>query len=558
MKGFFSTFIRVSIRKHASIATIAVMFSRFAGLLREMVFAFFFGAGPVLDAFIAAFRIPNLLRDLFSEGALSTSFITVFSKKCAKEGDKPAWELANQVMSYILVVVGGLTVLGIIFSPLFVHLVASGFTGEKYTYTVFLTRFLFPFILFVSLAALCMGMLNTKGKFALPQSASTFFNITSITIGLIASYFFSPEWFHTVWHYGADASKGLVTWKMSTRAMTGMALGTMAGGLVQWLVQVPSLYRLGFRFRFGFSFKNKDFRNVLQLTLPAILGGAAVQINVMINTNFASYLVDGSISWLNYAFRLMQFPIGVFGVAVATATTPVLARMVATKDTLHLQKTLGQSTQMALFLCLPSALGLIVLAEPIMALIYQRGHFNISDTLQSAHALQAYAVGLVAYALVKIYQPAFLAFNDAKTPMIISLVSIAINFVLNWIFVFVLHWGHWGLALGTSAVALWNAFALIKISSKNIPQVWNKNLFKQLTKIFISSLIAAVFAWGTYFYLLHLMGNSRLIDRFVLTLAPIAMAVGIYVVTCLILGVEEARAMTTWTSRKFKPSSKNE
>ena len=333
-----------SVRRQASIATLAVSGSRIMGLVREMVFAFFFGAGPALDAFIAAFRIPNLLRDLFSEGALSNAFVTVFSKKGVKEGDEAAWRLANHVFGFVIVVLGALTLLGIVFSPWIVHGVASGFTGEKFQYTVLLNRILFPFILFVSFAAIAMGMLNTKGKFALPQSASTFFNITSIVTGLLFAWLLEPEGMRQGFAFLLNhTGEKMGSWEATKRALTGMAIGTLIGGLVQWWVQMPALNRLGFRFRPTVDFKDEGLRQVLRLTGPAIIGGAAVQVNVLVNTNFASYLVDGSIAWLNFAFRLMQFPIGVFGVAVALATAPAVARVAAQNDPEKFKKTFCES-----------------------------------------------------------------------------------------------------------------------------------------------------------------------------------------------------------------------
>lgn len=542
------------VRKHASIATIAVAGSRVMGLVREVVFAFFFGASPVLDAFIAAFRIPNLLRDLFAEGALSNSFVTIFSQKTASEGDQSAWELANRVMTFILLVVGGFTVLGILFSPLLVTLAASGFTGEKFTFAITLNRVLFPFILFVSLAAVAMGMLNTKGKFALPQSASTFFNITSIVAGLLFAWIASP-------HYMTESFRSLIghgtvlpDWSAASKAMVGMAVGTLLGGLVQWLIQMPPLLKMGFHPRFTMPFKDPDFLKVLKLTGPAVIGGAAVQVNVLINTNFASYLTDGSISWLNYAFRLMQFPIGVFGVAIAVATTPALARLLTAGEGEGFRDTLAGSSKMALFLCVPSALGLMVLAEPIIGLIYQHGQFSSYDTLQAANALRAYAVGLSFYSLVKIYQPAFLAHGDAHTPMLISLLSIGINFFINWILVFGFGFAHWGLALGTSCVAAWNAVMLIGLLRKRSPGVWSPAVVKEIFKIVAASLVMTLLTGAAYGGLRHLLGNGNAGMRFLLVILPMGVALGSYTLFCTWMQVGElAQFKKMWARKREKP-----
>lgn len=539
-----------SVRKNAIIATLAVSGSRVAGLLREIVFAFFFGAGPALDAFIAAFRIPNLLRDLFAEGALSNAFVTVFSQKNKQEGEASAWDLANRVVTFVLLLIGSLTLLGVIFSPSIVHMVASGFTGEKFDYTVLLNRILFPFILFVSLAAICMGMLNSRGKFALPQSASTFFNITSITVGLAFAYWFSPQMIGSAFqHIWAHTPKENPTWEQITNALKGMALGTLIGGLVQWLVQIPSLFKLGYRPKISFGFKDPAFKQVMVLTLPAIIGGAAVQVNVLINTNFASYLADGSMAWLNYAFRLMQFPIGIFGVAIASATTPALARMVEHPE--DFAKTLRESTQLALFLCVPAAMGLILLASPIIALIYQYGRFGSMDTLQTAHALMAYAMGLSFYALIKIYQPAFLAFHDARTPMIISLLSILVNGVLNWVFVFQLHFAHWGLALGTSMVAAWNALMLIILLRKKVQGIWNFLFLVQVLKILFSSLVAVGIGWSLYHFLFLWIGNQEILAKLLLVFLPIGITTLAYYLLCSALKISEAHLIKDWVKKKL-------
>ncbi len=546
-----------SIRKQTTIATLAVMGSRVTGLVREIVFAFFFGASAALDCFIAAFRIPNLLRDLFSEGALSTSFVTVFSKKSDADGDRSAWDLANRIFGFVLIVVGALTVLGIVFSPQLVHLVASGFEGEKFRLAVLLNRLLFPFILFVSLAAIAMGMLNSKGKFALPQSASTFFNLTSILTGLLFAYLMEPDIIRfplSGFQGDVDHPPGLI-WTQMARGMTGMALGTLLGGVVQWIVQMPSLGKLGFRLKPSLFWKNQAALQVLKLTVPAIIGGAAVQINVLINTNFASYLADGSMAWLNYAFRLMQFPIGVFGVAVATATTPAIARLAGQKDLLGFSKTVGESTLLALFLCIPSALGLIVLAKPILSLIYQYGQFSPFDTQQSALALQGYATGLVFYAAIKIFQPAYLALNDAKTPMIISLVSILVNLVLNWILVFVLHFQHWGLALGTSGVALANCLLLVIGLQRKGIHFWTHVHSRELSKILGASSTAVLSAWG----MMRLLDSPISVDhsgaRILMVLAPITTASLVYYGFSLLLDVREMVMAKEWIARKLKPDS---
>lgn len=540
-----------SIRKNSIIATIAILGSRLFGLVREQIFAFFFGASLAQDAFIAAFRIPNLLRDLFAEGALSQSFITVFSQTSTKD-DKRAHKLANKVFTFLFLFLGILVVLGIIFSPQIVSVIANGFTGEKFELTVSLNRIMFPFILFVSFAALFMGMLNAKGKFFLPQSASTFFNITSITVGLLCAYFFAPEYIESIfwglWH-GQNPE---LTQSGAIKAIQGMAIGTLAGGMVQWLVQAPSLFRSGYRLKLDFQLNHPDLIRVLKLTGPAIIGSAAVQVNVMVNTFFASYLEDGAISYLNFAFRLMQFPLGVFGVAIALASTPTLARLISQKKHDKFRTTIRSSMQMSLFLSLPSTIGLIVLAAPIIQLIYEHGEFSQYDSLQTSYALMAYSLGIASYSLIKIYQPAFLAFDDAKTPMIISIFSIIINFTLNWIFVWVLQWQHWGLALATACVATINFILLALFFSKKLKTIWSSKQWVHFLKTLTSSLLMGLVVWFSWQFLQPYFLQPHLLGKAILVFVPVAVAVPVYFALAKIFRIDEAEALSNTILRKIR------
>src|SRR5436190_12519570 len=311
---------QISVARSAGIVSIAVMFSRVFGLVREMIFARYFGAGFLYDAYVVAFRIPNVLRDLFAEGALSAAFVKVFTDVQVKKGDKEAWRLASLVLNALAVVMSVICIVGITFSRQFVGLVADGFSPEKAALATTLTQIMFPFILLVALAAVAMGVLNTKGIFGIPASASTVFNITSLLFGLAIAYWLSGGG----WLSSSD--KNAVPGAASQWAIIGMAIGTLIGGATQFLIQVPSLYKVGFRFSPVVSIADEGVRKVIALMTPAILGTSAVQINVMINTYFVSG-IEGANSWLSHAFRLMQFPIGLFGVAVGTAAIPVLSRL---------------------------------------------------------------------------------------------------------------------------------------------------------------------------------------------------------------------------------------
>ncbi len=315
--------------------------------------------------------------------------------------------------------------------------------------TIRLARIMFPFLLLVAMAAVVMGVLNTRNRFGIPAAAGAFFNIGSVAGGLTCVWWLAPTYFAALRTHTVDPA-------LTERAITGMAVGTLLGGLCQLLVQLPSLHRVGYRYRPLLSFRDPGLRQVLRLMAPATIGAAAVQVNVFVNSNFASYLGDGPVSWLNVAFRFMQLPIGLFGVAVGTVALPTLSRHVAAGDTGALTRTLRQSLELIAGLCVPAAVGLAVYGVPVIGLVYEHGRFHATDTHAAADALMAYAVGLAGYAGIKVLAPAFYALDDARTPMMVSVISILVNLALNWTFVHVLGLGHVGLALSTSAVALGN------------------------------------------------------------------------------------------------------
>src|SRR5882724_1832895 len=428
---------RSSVTRNAGIVGLAVMASRVLGLVRDQVFAIFFGAGLYYDAFLTAFRIPNLLRDLFAEGALSAAFVTTFSQVLATKGEEEAIRLSNRVATLMILVITAISLVAWWHAPAIVHMLAPGFydVPGKAELTIKLTRIMIPFLLLVALAAQAMGILNARGRFGIPALASAFFNVGSILGGLLLGFVVGPA--------------------IGLSAIEGMAYGTLIGGFLQFAVQWQSLVRTGFSYRPMLSFADPGVRQIFSLMGPAIIGTAAVQINVFVNTNFASAIIDpatgtvtnGPVSWLSYAFRFMQFPIGVFGVSIATATLPPLSRSTANPNYIEFRQTLAHSLSLVFLLCIPSAVGLAVLGRPIVALVFEHGKFTGFDTVQTANALAAYSIGLAGYAAIKVLSPAFYALNDARTPILISLGSIAVNYVMNSLLVG--PFGHVGLAFST-------------------------------------------------------------------------------------------------------------
>jgi putative peptidoglycan lipid II flippase len=509
------------VTRSAGIVSLAVMSSRVLGLVREQVFAAVFGAGVQSDAFLAAFRIPNLLRDLFAEGALSSAFVSTFSQTIIAKGEQAAWRLANLVMNGLVIVLTLITLIGIAISPQIVSLIASGFeqVPGKVELTVEMTRLMFPFIIIVAMAAVAMGVLNTKDRFGIPASASTFFNVGSIIGGLGLAYVMDPTF--------------------GPRAIIGWAIGTLIGGGLQLLIQVPSLYSVGFRYRPMVSFTDPGVRQIIALMGPAVIGAAAVQINVFVNTNFASYLGNGPVSWLNYAFRFMQFPIGVFGVAIGTATLPAISRAAARSDMTEFRRTLASSLGLVFLLCIPSACGLAILGQPIISLIYERGRFTSLDTEQSAAALAFYAIGLAGYAAIKVLAPAFYALNDARTPMLISLISIATNYTFNYLLVREFGFGHRGLALSTSMVALFNFAALFVLMRRKIERVEGRRILDSLVKVCVASLAMSLVCFFSSKSLVGWLGSRGLGVQLANALGPIVVGSIVFFAVCRLLKVAE-------------------
>lgn len=508
-----------SVARSARTVSIAVLGSRVLGLVREQVMAALFGASKEFDAFVTAFRIPNLLRDLFAEGALSAAFVTTFTHKLTKEDDRSAWRLANLVLNALLVVLSAITLLGILFAPWLVNAIAPGFRAieGKTELTILLTRIMFPFILLIALASLAMGILNAKKRFGIPASASMLFNLGSIIGGVAFAFLLAPGFLH-------DRSQ-------AGRAMIGMAIGTLIGGAAQWLIQLPSLRRVGYRYEPILDWHDPALRNVMNLLGPSVVGAAAVQINIFVNNWFASYFENGAVTWLNCAFRLVQFPIGLFGVAIATAALPTVSAHVARGDIGQFRTTLSRAIRLAIFLCVPAACGLAVLAHPIIAVIYQHGRFTPSATAQTALCLQAYAVGLAGYAAIKVLAPAFYAFGDSRTPMYVALFSVVVNAMLNSLFAWKLHWGAPGLAFATSTVALTNLVLLLIFMRRKIQRLELAALLRSLVKIAGASAAMSVAAWYTHVQLI----DHRYLDVAV----SIGVAVLVFGAACRLLRVEE-------------------
>jgi putative peptidoglycan lipid II flippase len=514
----------------AGIIGLAVMCSRVLGLAREQVCAALFGGGGAMDAFTAAFRIPNLLRDLFAEGALSTAFVTTFSKTAARGSDEPAWRLANKIATMTAIVLGAICVLGIIYSPQLVALLAPGFNPAKAALTVTLTRIMFPFILLVSLAALVMGMLNAKDVFGMPAMASSFFNIGSIAGGVVLGYWLDPQ-------FGA-------------LALVGLAIGTLIGGALQLGVQLPHLRRLGYRFRPDFNWRDPGVAAVLALMGPSVIAASTTQLNVLVNSIFASHLGDGPIFWLSIAFRLMQLPLGLFGVALGTVTLPLLSRLAVAGDRGAFRGELARGMRLAFLMTIPCTVGLIMLAEPIVSLLYQHGRFDAHQTAEAAGALRYYAIGLAGYAALKVLVSAFYALDHRRTPMYVSFMAVALNLGLNWFFTRHLGWGHRGLAFSTGCVATCNFLVLYALMRHHLGRLEGRRMATLLAKVGTASVALGGVCWAAQRWLLAPAAHQVLAARTGALLATILASIAVFLWVASLLRLEELRELREAVRRR--------
>ncbi|MDE0623635.1 MAG: murein biosynthesis integral membrane protein MurJ [Bryobacterales bacterium] len=533
--------------RKAGVVSLAVFLSRITGLVREITFAGLFGAGMVYDAFVAAYRIPNLLRDLLAEGALSSAFVTTYSQALSEEGAKQANSLSNRLATLLVPAVAVVCVAGAVFAPSIVQRLFPGYLEieGKFELTVLLTRIMMPFLLFVVLAAKAMGVLNSHGKFGIPALASTLSNLTSVGIGLLLGFVLGPE--------------------LGFEPIVGMALGTLLGGAVQYGCQVPSLRLTGLRFRLDVALRDPGVRQVLRLMGPATIGAAAVQINVMVNSVFASRLADasgeiinGPVSWLGYAFRFMQLPLGLFGVAVAAATLPVISRDAGAGRIDEFRDTLSRSLGLVFLLTIPSTVGLLVLSQPLIGVVYERGRFAASDTEQTALALAFYCLGLVGYASTKVLAPAFYALDNVRIPMMVSLFSIALNYTLNFVYIEVLGWGHWALALSTSLVATLNSILLFAFMRSQIGGVQGRRLLRGGIKISSASAVMGACCWICARFVEAALGPGTFVGRLAALLVTVPVGVGLIYWLCGLLRVPELElarsAIMARLARRAKPS----
>jgi len=500
--------------------------SRLLGLVREVVFAALLGAGLYADAFNVAFRIPNLLRDLFAEGALSAAFVPTYAKALHDGGREAAHRLARRVFTLLAVVMAVLVLLGLAFAGPLVSLLAPGYAAVagKSELTVLLTRVMMPFLPLVSLAAVAMGMLNAEERFGFPAFAPAMFNVVSVLWGV------------GLWAAGFSPAAVALGW----------SIGTLLGGAAQFLVQVPPLQRMGFRYHLDWAPRDAGLRRIGTLMAPATVGLAAVQINIFVNSYFASF-EPGAVSWLTYAFRILYLPIGIFGVAAGTVAGAGLAKRAAADDLEGMRSTLRRALLFLAFLTVPATAGLIVLARPVVRLLYERGQFGPEATEGTAVALVFYAFGLVAYTSVKVLAPAFYALGSPRTPLLASALAVITNVLVNM--ALYERFGFRAVALGTSLGSIANAVLLVAVLERRLGGIVERATLGRLGRMGAAAGAMAIALLPVSRFLEASFTSGTLLAHAVTGLVPVSLGVLVYLGLALLFRLPEASELASQVRR---------
>ncbi|MDI9570162.1 MAG: murein biosynthesis integral membrane protein MurJ [Pseudomonadota bacterium] len=467
-----------NVAKAAGVVGLATMLSRVFGFIRDMVVAGLFGAGVVTDAFFVAFRIPNLLRRLLAEGSLTVSFVPVFTEYLKRRSREEALELADVTFTFLSALLVAVSIAGVLLAPYIVAVMAPGFVKHdaQYELTVLLTRFMFPYIFFISLVALCMGILNSLRHFAAPALSPVVLNISMILAALLLRDFFSEPIF-------------------------ALAVGVMVGGVLQLAMQWPFLLKMGIRLRPNFRLRHPGLKRIGLLMMPAAFGAAIYQINVFIGTVLASLLPKGSVSYLYYADRIVELPLGVFAIAVGTAALPSFSDQVARGEFEDFKRTLSFSLRLILFITVPATVALLALREPILSVLFQRGAFDAAATVATAEALLYYTLGLWAFSVIRVIVSAFYSLQDAKMPMKAAIVALIVNVAASIALMGPMR--HGGLALATSLASVVNVLILGFVLRRRIGSYLNRDFYRSLGKMAAASLVMwlsimlveAIFPW---------------------------------------------------------------
>lgn len=511
-----------SVAKSASVIAFATLCSRILGFIRDVVIARLFGVYVYAQAFVIAFRIPNLFRDLVGEGAANAALVPVFSEYQLKHTKEEFWELANIVLNLLLISVTAITLLGIIFSPFIIRLIAPGFIADphKLEITIRLNRIIFPFILLISLAAYAMAILNTLKHFSIPAFAPCLLNISIIVFALI---------------FG--------------ESVKGLALGVLLGGALQLAIQVPALYKRGFRLNLFKRFNHPAAKTVGRLMVPRLFSSSIYQLNNFVDSIFSSLAAivgEGGVAVLYYAYRLILFPLGIFSNALSQAILPTFSTQALEGTHDNLKNTLSFGLRATFFVMLPASVGFMVLADPIIHTIFKGGKFDAYSASQTANALVFYSIGLFAYGATKVLQSCFFALKDTRTPAKIAFVALIVNIVFNVILMFPMKLS--GLALATSVSGINTFFMLYFILKKRLKDFHSKPIFISFLKILAASIFMGIVCY--FLSKANILPQVQTLYKALNLILLIGAGVISYAFFCFILKVKEMRELWRWVTKK--------
>ncbi|MHC1697866.1 MAG: murein biosynthesis integral membrane protein MurJ [Geobacteraceae bacterium] len=515
-----------NIARAAGVMGIATILSRIMGMVRDMVVSRLFGAGFATDAFFAAFQIPNMLRRFFAEGALTSAFVPTFSEWYTQKSKDEARELANICFSLLTVVMGLVTLLGVVFSPFIVSLMFPGFQAEpnKLQLTILLNRLMFPYIFFISLVALCMGILNTVRHFFTPSISTVFLNLSMIGCSLLMRGFFEVP-------------------------ITALAVGVLLGGLLQLLLQLPVLYRKGFPIRPRFKPDHPAVKRIALLMLPAVFGVGVYYLNITVGAILASLLPQGSVSYLYYAQRLFEFPQGIFTVSIAQAVLPSMSRQAAAGDLAGLKESLSFGLRLTLFITIPAMAGLLLCATPVFTLLFMGGAFDYAKAVKSAEALYFYSWGLTFVALVRVLVPAFYALKDTRTPVLTAFVAFLLNACFSLLLMGPLL--HGGLALATTLSAFFNMLLLLYYLRKKIGPFGGRKIVYSGLKILLATMPMSFVVYFCIQTINWSIQGQKLLKGGILSLAILA-GIAVFLLFAHLLRCEETKRVSEILRRKLK------
>ncbi|MBO8126156.1 MAG: murein biosynthesis integral membrane protein MurJ [Firmicutes bacterium] len=515
------------VARAAGIMMAAILTSRILGFIRERAVADIFGRSSVTDAFFAAFAIPDLMYYLLVGGALSAAFIPVFTEYLAKGEETEAWYIGSSFLNLIFLLLLGFTILGMIFSPYLAPLVAYNFSGDRLDLLVSLMRIMFPAVFFTALAGLGMGVLYSYKQFGPPAVGPIIYNIAII----LATYTLGRI-------YG----------------VYGMALGVVAGAVGNFLTQFSFARRRNAGYRFKIDLAHPAVRKMFKLMLPSVFGLSIVQLNLLVTQNLASGLPEGSITALRLANRLMQLPLGVFAMAVSTAAFPTMTAQAALAEIAELKKTVSMSLRSIYYITVPAMVGLIIMSEPIVRLLYETGEFTAHDTEVTAGALVFFSFALVSQATLQIVTRVYYSLQDTVTPVKVGLLTFLTNLILNFAFLHFTDLGHKGLALAFSIASFVNMSVMVSILRRRLGGIDGTRIFKSLSKMLAASAVMTAAVLASHSFLAARLDLSSLQARLVETGLPIALGAGLYFLITYALGMEEVKMVLEGFRRRFKRS----